>query len=95
MAEQIKYTLTDASVVTANDVATRVGITVCAARLRLKRSNDPGVVFAEPNKTTDFTADATVFTLSNGLQATVRELRDLTGIRENTLRQRLAVSSDI
>lgn len=88
------FTLDDKSVVTARDVADKVGITVCAARLRLKRSLDPRVVFAKPNATTDFSASATVFTLSNGLQATVRELRELTGIRENTLRQRLKVSAD-
>lgn len=94
MAEQHKYTLADNQVVTANEVAEKVGITVCAARLRLKRSADPEVIFAEPNKTTDHAATATVHTLSNGLKATVRELREMTGIRENTLRQRLKVSTD-
>lgn len=88
------YTLSDNRVVTAKEVADSVGITVCAARLRLKRSKDPKVVFAEPNKTTDHTLDAKVHRLSNGLEATVRELRDLTGIKENTLRQRLKVSTD-
>ncbi len=94
MTKHIQYTLTNHQVVTAQEVAKAVGITVCAARLRLKRSNDPKVIFAESNKTTDFNESATVFRLSNGLEATVRELRDLTGLRENTIRQRLKVSTD-
>jgi len=94
MTKHIQYTLTNHQVVTAQEVAKSVGITVCAARLRLKRSNDPKVIFAESNKTTDFNESATVFRLSNGLEATVRELRDLTGLRENTIRQRLKVSTD-
>jgi hypothetical protein len=94
MKNHIQYTLTDQRVVTAQEVAKDVGITVCAARLRLKRSNDPKVIFAESNKTTDFNESAKVYKLSNGLEVTVRELRDLTGLRENTLRQRLKVSTD-
>lgn len=88
------YQLNDGQTVTAHDVAARVGLTVSAARLRLKRSLDPSVVFADPQQTTDFSQDAQVFRLSNGLEATVRQLREMTGIKENTLRQRLKVSTD-
>lgn len=88
------YQLSDGQTVTAQDVADQVGITVSAARLRLKRSLEPSVVFADPQKTTDFSHDAQVFRLSNGLEFTVRQLRELTGIKENTLRQRLKVSTD-
>ena len=89
-----KYTLIDNSVVTAQRVAGSVGITISAARLRLKRSGDPRVIFAAPNKTTDHAATAKVYELSNGFRATVRELREFTGIKENTLRQRLKASND-
>lgn len=88
------YQLSDGQTVTAQDVADQVGVTVSAARLRLKRSLEPCVVFADPQKTTDFSQDAQVFRLSNGLEFTVRQLRELTGIKENTLRQRLKVSTD-
>lgn len=88
------YRLADGQTVTPYEVADRVGVTVAAARMRLKRSVDPLVVFADPQKTTDFGKDARVFRLSDGLEATVRQLRELTGIKENTLRQRLKVSTD-
>jgi hypothetical protein len=41
-----KYLLSDGSVVTSREVADTVGIKICAARRRLKATNDPVEVFA-------------------------------------------------
>jgi len=90
----MKYTLQDGVIISAKEVAKKVGITVSGARHRLNRSSDPEIVFARPNETTNFNSTATVHTLSDGKKYTVRELRKLTGIKENTLRQRLKVSVD-
>ena len=89
-----EYILSDFRKVTAQEVAKKVGITLSGARSRLKRSLTPNIISAEPNKTTDHSLDAKVHELNNGYRGTIRELRGLTGIRENTLRQRLKISTD-
>ena len=90
----IQFVLSDGALVTVKEVAAIVGITVCGARHRLRRSDDPQVVLAKSGKTTNHNDHAEVFVLSNGLKATVRELRELTSIKENTIRGRLKVSRD-
>lgn len=86
------YTLSNGRQITASALAEELSITTRAARNRLNRGNDIAQVF---KTTSQLKADkAKVWTLSNGVQGTVQCIALLTGLKEDTLRQRLSKSTE-
>jgi len=92
MASEIKYTLSNDQVITAKELAAKLNITRSAARYRLSKSTDVSVIFKSSEDM--LSGDAQVWTLDDGSTGTVRAFAKQTGLKENTLRQRLKVSTD-
>lgn len=92
MPNQIEYTLSNNVKITAKQLADQLGITAAAARYRLKKSHNATIVFSSTKQL--LAGDAKIWMLSDGTTGTVRDFSKLTGLKENTLRQRLALSID-
>ena len=92
MSSQIEYTLSNDVKITANQLANKLSITPAAARYRLRKSNNATIIFSSTKQL--LAGEAKIWTLSDGTIGTVRCFSKLTGLKENTLRQRLALSID-
>lgn len=87
------YHLSDGQIITASELSKALGITKRAARNRLNKENDALQVY---KTTSELHAEkAKIWTLSNGIKGTVQSLALMSGLKEDTLRQRLANSTNV
>lgn len=92
MASTIIYTLNDGQNITAKELAVKLNITPSAARYRLRKTKDASLIFKTSIEL--ISSDAKVWVLNDGISGTVRYLSQISGLKENTLRQRLLISTD-
>lgn len=92
MASEKTFTLSNQSKITAKELAVILGITPAAARYRLNKSVNVEYVFLTTGDL--LKGSPKIWILSDGTSGTIREFSDQTGLKENTLRQRLKLSND-
>jgi hypothetical protein len=87
------YTLSNGEEITASQLSLKLNITTRAARNRLNKYSQVEQVFKSTSELQGATK-AKIYTLSNGMTGTVCFFARLAGLKEDTIRQRLANSND-
>jgi len=87
---QREYLLSDGKRVTAQEVAKKAGIGITTARTRLRRTDDPIIVFKHPASKCRFKT----YTLDDGTTMSVPELIKKTGMTRAQARYRLSEHTD-